>query len=47
MKYANFFFFWILTTFAISRADPIGLFLSVVGFLIMHNYIEELFDNHG
>jgi len=36
-----------LSTFAISRADPIGLFLSLLGFLVMHTYIEDVFDNNG
>jgi hypothetical protein len=36
-----------LSTFAISRADPLGLLLSIVGFLVIHMYIEDVFDNHG
>jgi hypothetical protein len=47
MKYINFVFFWMLATFALSRADPMGLLLSLVGFLVMHTYIEELFDDYG
>ena len=47
MIYFNFIFFWLLTTFALSRGDVFGLILSVTGFLVMHTYIEELFDNHG
>lgn len=42
MIYFNFILFWALTTFALSRADMLGLFLSVVGFLVMHTFIEDM-----
>jgi hypothetical protein len=45
MKYINFIIFWALTTLALSRADMIGLLLSVVGFLVMHTLIEDSFDS--
>lgn len=47
MKYINFLFFWILSTYAISEADMLGMVLSLSGFLLMHGLIEDLFDNYG
>lgn len=40
----NFFAFWILITYAISRGDIIGIALSAVGFLIMHTLIEDMYE---
>ena len=45
MTYFNFIFFWLLTTFALSRGDVFGLILSVAGFLVMHTIIEDSFGS--
>jgi len=42
MQLANFFAFWMLTTYTLSKGDVIGLLLSVTGFLIMMGFIEDL-----
>lgn len=47
MIYFNFIFFWLLTTLALARADMMGLFLSVAGFLVMHTIIEESFGSES
>lgn len=44
MKYANFFIFWMLLTWAFSLGDPIAMLLAIAGFLFMHTMIEDLFD---
>jgi hypothetical protein len=41
----NFMFFWILMTFCLHRGDPVGIVLTLVGFLVMHTLCEELVDN--
>ncbi len=45
LKLSIFFIFWMLTTFAISRADPIGMVLAVTGFLFLYFFAEELEEN--
>lgn len=42
MKYINFFIFWMLMTWAIG--DPIGMGLVLVGFIMMHFFIEDQFS---
>lgn len=44
MKVTNFLLFWMLVTYAISRGDPMGIFLSTLGFLVMHTMIEEYYE---
>ena len=38
----NFIAFWILTTLAIGRGDPVGFVLCVAAFLVMHIFCEEM-----
>lgn len=40
--FLNFVIFWILITYSISIGDPFGILISLVGFLIMMVFIEEL-----
>ena len=44
-KLIIFLFFWMLTTFAISRADIIGIVLALTGFLYLYFATEELEHN--
>jgi hypothetical protein len=46
MKTIIFLFFWFLTTFAISRGDAIGIFLSTAGFLFLFTMAEELEEHN-
>jgi hypothetical protein len=34
-------------TYAISKGDPFGILISLVGFLIMMKFIEDLEDNNN
>jgi len=43
--FINFFSFWILMTWTLHRGDPIGAVLTIITFLIMHGFCEELVDN--
>jgi hypothetical protein len=45
LKLSIFFIFWMLTTFAISRGDPIGIVLALTGFLFLYFFAEELEEN--
>jgi lipid-A-disaccharide synthase-like uncharacterized protein len=40
--FINFIGFWLLMIYAISKGDPFGIVLSLVGFLIMMKFIEDL-----
>lgn len=40
---ANFLFFWMLTTYAISCGDITGIALAAFGFVFMHTMLEELY----
>ncbi len=44
-KLSIFLFFWGLTTFAINRADILGIILAVFGFLCLFTIVEDLEDN--
>lgn len=43
--FINFFTFWILMTVCLHRGDPVGAVLTLIGFLVMHAFCEELVDN--
>ena len=42
----NFFFFWALTTYAISRGDIMGILLAAFGFVFMHTMLEDLYGTN-
>jgi hypothetical protein len=45
MQATNFASFWVLLTWCISRADAVGMLLSLAGFLIMMMFIEDMENN--
>jgi len=45
MQAMNFAAFWLLLTWCISRADAVGMLLSLAGFLIMMMFIEDMENN--
>jgi hypothetical protein len=42
LVYANFAIFWMLMTWSLHTGDVVGMLLSLVGFLIMHTFCEEI-----
>jgi len=45
VKLIIFLFFWMLTTFAISKGDALGIVLATLGFLVLFTMAEELETN--
>jgi hypothetical protein len=44
--FINFIAFWMLMIYAISKGDLFGIIMSLVGFLIMMKFIEDLEENN-
>ena len=44
-SYINFIAFWMLMLYAISKGDGFGILISLIGFLVMMVFIEELEDS--
>jgi hypothetical protein len=43
----NFVAFWLLIAYAISKGDGFGILISLIGFLIMMVFIEEIEENNN
>jgi hypothetical protein len=44
--FINFIAFWMLMIYAISKGDLFGIIMSLIGFLIMMKFIEDLEENN-